>query len=211
MVDMSLADKIRRTQFLGREFLTWLMARSAREDGIFHLGNGEVLEVFFERALTLDGENPARERSAMKVDDPTNSEEVRLSLRLGKKVSMARLMVVKDGREFTFVLDGGSLSLRQVKLPDTQALDPVEGMAEKSALCAELEDAVHDLFAQFVRLRLDPEAWAAEARPVGAWIDSEADGTAPEDADEETPPPPAPRRGGAGSRPPAKGARSRRG
>lgn len=175
MLEMSLADKIRRTQFLGREFLTWLMARSARDEGVFHLDSGEVVEVFFERALTLDGENPARERSAMKVDDPTHSEEVRLSLRLGKKVSVARLMMVKDGNEFTFVLDGAGLSLRSVKLPDVQALDAVEAMAEKATLCTELEDAVHDLFTRFVRTRLDPEAWDAELAPIAAWIESDGE------------------------------------
>jgi hypothetical protein len=84
MVEMSQADKIRRTTFLGREFLTWLMFRSSRDEGVFSLDNGEVIEVFFERALTLDGENPAREMSALKVDDPTQSEEVLLSLLLGK-------------------------------------------------------------------------------------------------------------------------------
>jgi hypothetical protein len=176
MLEMSLADKIRRTQFLGREFLTWLMARSARDEGVFHLADGEVVEVFFERALTLDGENPARERSAMKVEEPVHSEEVRLSLRLGKKVSVARLLVVKEGREFAFVLDGAGLSLRSVKLPDVQATDVVEGMAEKATVCSELEDAIHDLFVQFVRLRLDPEAWEAEAAPIAEWIESDGEG-----------------------------------
>ncbi len=171
MLEMSLADKIRRTAFLGREFLTWLMFRSARDEGVFRLEGGEVVEVFFERALTLDGENPAREMSSLKVDDPTRSEEVLLSLRLGKKVSRARLQLIKEGREFGFVLDSAGLGLRSVKLPETQALDPVEAMAEKAGLCSELEDAVHELFARFIRLRLDADAWAAEAAPVADWIE----------------------------------------
>lgn len=191
MIEMSLADKIRRTAFLGREFLTWLMFRSSRDEGVFRLDGGDVIEVFFERALTLDGENPAREMSALKVDDPTQSEEVLLSLRLGKKVSRARLQIVKEGREFAFVLDAAGLGLRSIRLPDTQALDPVEAMAEKAGLCTELEDAVHELFVQFLRLRLDADAWAEEAAPIAAWI--EMPGTVPADEPEPEPPPPPPR------------------
>lgn len=173
MLEMSQADKIRRTAFLGREFLTWLMFRSSRDEGVFRLDSGDVIEVFFERALTLDGENPAREMSSLKVDDPTRSEEVLLSLRLGKKVSRARLQLIKEGSEFSFVLDAAGLGLRTVKLPETQALDPVEAMAEKAALCSELEDAVHELFVRFLRLRLDSDAWAAEAAPIAAWIEGD--------------------------------------
>ena len=180
MQEMSLADKIRRTAFLGREFLTWLMFRSSHDEGVFRLDNGEVVEVFFERALTLDGENPAREMSALKVDDPTRSEEVLLSLRLGKKVSRARLQLIREGREFAFVLDSAGLGLRSVKLPETQALDPVEAMAEKAGLCSELEDVIHELFVRFIRLRLDPDTWAAETAPIAAWIEG---GLVPEGED----------------------------
>ena len=61
MLELSMSDKIRRTQFLGREFLTWLMFKAAQGDGVFYDENGKITEISFERALTLDGENPARE------------------------------------------------------------------------------------------------------------------------------------------------------
>jgi hypothetical protein len=79
--------------------------------------------------------------------------------------------LIKDGREFAFVLDAAGLGLRSVKLPETQALDPVEAMAEKAGLCTELEDAVHELFVRFMRLRLDVDAWSTEAAPIARWID----------------------------------------
>jgi recombination associated protein RdgC len=187
MLELSMADKLRRTQFLGREFLTWLLWRSVRDEGVFKLADGTIVELFFERALTLDGDNPAREMATLKVDDPAQSEEVMLSLRLGKRVSRARLLVLTGGREFTFVVDGATLGLRTLRLPDAMGADPAEIQVERAGLCREIEDVVHELFAQFVRMRIDPAAWAPQAQGVRDWLNP------PTAAREESPNPP-PRR-----------------
>ena len=170
MQEISMADKLRRTEFLGREFLTWLMVRSACDEGVFRLDDGTVIEVFFERAVTLEGDNPAREMVAIKVDDPTESEEVRLALRLGKRVAKARLMVLVAGHEFSLSLDGATLLMRSVRLPEALSTDYAEVMTERSLLSRELEDAIHKLFLQFVRVRLDHDAWGREAHIVRTWV-----------------------------------------
>jgi len=170
MPEISLSDKIRRTEFLGREFLTWMMFRSARDEGVFRMNEGDVIEVMFEKALTLEGENPAREMSSIKVDDPTDSEEVLLSLRLNKKVSRARITVIADSREYHLLLDAPTLSLRGVKLPDLVAIDPIEALAEQSSTLTDIEDIIHRLFIQFVRMRLDTAAWAEETGADSKWL-----------------------------------------
>lgn len=170
MTAISMADRMRRAQFLGREFLTWLLVRSTQNDSIFQLSDGREVEVFFERALTLEGENPAREMSTLRVDDPTDSEEVRLALSLGKKVGRARAKMVFQGREYEFVVDS-ALTLKSVRLPENAlAVDPVEVLTEKADAARELEDTLHDLFTAFVRVRLDPARWAAELDDVTAWV-----------------------------------------
>lgn len=169
---LSMADRMRRVQFLGQEFLTWLMVRSAQNDQVFRLPDGREVEVFFERALTLEGENPAREMSTIRVDDPTDSEEVRLALSLGKKVGRARIKMVFQGRESEFVLDS-ALTLKSVRLPEIPlAVDPLEVLAGKADAASELEDTIHDLFTAFVRIRLDPQRWAVELDEVTAWVGS---------------------------------------
>lgn len=170
MTVMNVADRMRRVQFLGREFLTWLMVRSAQNDSIFALPDGRQVEVFFERALTLEGENPVREMSTIRVDDPTDSEEVRLALSLGKKVGRARVKMVLQGREFEFVVDS-ALTLKSVRLPETTlAVDATEVLTEKAEAARELEEALHGLFTAFIRMRLDPERWTRELDEVTAWI-----------------------------------------
>ena len=170
MLELSLSDKIRRTEFLGREFLTWMMFRSARDEGVFRMTEGDVIEVLFERALTLEGENPAREMSSIKVDDPVVSQEVLLSLRLNKKVSRARITVMADGCEYHLLLDAATMSLRGVKLPDLVATDPIEALTEQSATLTAIEDTIHRLFIQFMRLRLDAAAWAEETGAASRWL-----------------------------------------
>jgi hypothetical protein len=170
MAEMSMADKLRHTQFLGREFLTWLMFRSSRDEGVFKLRDRRVAELFFERAMTLDGDNPAREMSSIKVDDPAQSEEVMLSLRLGKKVSRARLLLLVDGHEYSLVLDGPTLGMRSVKLPDALAPEFSELMGERAGLAKTLEDTLHGMFLDFVRLRLDQKKWAKEAVAIRQWL-----------------------------------------
>ena len=170
MPDMSLSDKVRRTEFLGREFLTWLMFRSARDEGVFRMPEGDAIEVLFERALTLEGENPAREMSAIKVEDPSESEEVLLSLRLNKKVSRARITVIADSREYHLQLDASTLALRSVKLPDLGATDPVDALAEQSATLTDLENLIYRLFTHFMQLRLDAKLWANETGACARWL-----------------------------------------
>ena len=78
-----------------------------------------------------------------------HSEEVMLSLRLGKKVSRARLVVVSEGWEFSLVLDAANLGMRSVKLPDIPAFDAIEHLIEKTELLSTLEDIILNLFVRY--------------------------------------------------------------
>lgn len=171
MAEYTIADKIHRTHFLGREFLTWLLFRAFRDQAIQI--DDKTVGVSFERAVTLDGENPAREMSAIKVDEPAQSSEVMLSLKLGKKVSKARVILTVDGNEFKTGIDSATLSLKSLKLPEVKAQEFIERLDEKMELTQCVEQAVWDLFVHFVRLRLDGDEWAREADEIARWIESD--------------------------------------
>jgi len=170
MAGPTMTDKLKRTKFLGTEFLTWLLYHSATDEGVFTLEGGKDVQVIFERSINLEGDNPAREMTNIKVDDPTESMEVMLSLRLGKKVACGRILIVVEGKEYSLVLDASALSLRSVKLPDVIAGDLIESWAEKAEYTAELEDIVHGLFLRFVRLKMDQDAWTLEVSRMSKWI-----------------------------------------
>jgi hypothetical protein len=183
MTEIHRAEDSRRTEHLGREFLTWMMARSARDRESFVLPTGETFDVVFEQAVTLDGQNPARDRSVLKVDDPAGSEEVRLSLRLGKQVSVARVNLVHDGREFHLTIQAAGLGLKGIRLPEMEEDDPDAAMPFRMDLCDQVESLVQNLFLSFIRLRLDPEAWNRELASIDRWVDNLPE---PDSGDEAT-------------------------
>lgn len=169
MKNTSAGEKLRRIEFLGREFLTWLLTSSAQNDNVFRLKDGRVVEVFFEKAITLEGEDPAKEMTTLRLEDPTLSEEVLTALSLGKKVSKARVRVVFEGREFTASLDS-ALTLRALRLPEVSSADAVEALGERNTLTNEVEGLVQSLFLTFLETRLDQERWSKEIDAITAWI-----------------------------------------
>ena len=52
---MQLLEKVRKTDFLGREFLAWLWYRSETEQGHFQLGD-KTVEIWFDGKIVLEGE-----------------------------------------------------------------------------------------------------------------------------------------------------------
>lgn len=172
MSEITMADKLHRTEFLGREFLTWLFFKSCREQENINVGDA-TYRVHFEKAMTLDGENPATEMSTIKVDEPSQSDEILLSLKLGKKVSRCRLVITVDGSEFTTGIDSSTLALKSLKLPTVKGGEFGEILDEKMALTDSVEEALHNLFVHFVRIRLDNDEWAREAEDIANWIETE--------------------------------------
>jgi len=170
MSEITMSDKLHRTEFLGREFLTWLFFRSCRDHEEIHVGDATYV-VHFEKTMTLDGENPATEMSTIKVDEPSLSDEVLLSLKLGKKVSRCRMIITVDGVEFTTGIDSSTLAMKSLKLPTVKGNEFGEILDEKMALTDSVEEALHNLFVQFVRIRIDQDEWAREADQMSNWID----------------------------------------
>ena len=53
---MQLLEKVRKTEFLGKEFLAWLWFRTETERGTFKLDDKSI-EIWFDGKITLQGEN----------------------------------------------------------------------------------------------------------------------------------------------------------
>jgi len=170
MLELSRVDKMRRTAFLGREFLAWLMFRSLRDEGIFRV-DGDAVELFFDKALRLEGAGSSRENVAVKADAPQDTSEVAAALRNGKVITRATLQILTDGQEFGLTLDAATLAFKSVKLPKSEELDPADVIQADQDARAVLESVVHGLFAQFLGIRIDAELWAVESDAIRDWID----------------------------------------
>lgn len=166
---MDLLTRINHTQFLGREFLTWLWYRSDRDEGLFER-NGEQVEVWFDAKLVLEAQGDVKEQNVIKSETPTETEEARTSLQNGKQVKEARLRIISDQKQWTLTVKGDDLGLSGIKIPALLSREQDEQIFERFYLVEEVQDIVEDLFKGFLRVRLDDDAWRAELAPIRDWV-----------------------------------------
>lgn len=169
---MDLLTRINRTQFLGREFLTWLWYRSELSEGLFKR-DGETFEVWFDAKLVLESLGDIKEQSAIKSENPTETEEARASLQTGKQVREAQLRLIQGQKQWTFTIKAEDLAISGLKVPALLSREDEEQLYERFYLLEEALDLVEHLWRAFVTLRLDDDAWRAELEAVRAWVRGE--------------------------------------
>lgn len=170
---MDPIHRIEHTRFLGREFLTWLWFRSESQQGLFHTGDRPI-ELWFDAKLTLEAGGELKEQNVIRSESPTETEEARVALRSGKQVSQAQLRLIAEQKQWTFTLRADDLSLQGLRIPALLSREDDDRIYERLHLLEEAEDLVDDLFGDFLRLRLDDDAWRAEVDRIRAWLEREA-------------------------------------
>jgi hypothetical protein len=159
-----------RFAFLGREFLTWLWFESARNQGMVDATNVGAVRVEFGQRLVLESSGNIREGSTVSAEAPHQTEEARTALRVGKKVTRARLILELGERQFQLGIDAESLTFSGVKLPTTLEGKDDQRLDERLRLLDELEAVVDDLYLTFVNLRRDTEAWGRVREDIRTWV-----------------------------------------
>jgi hypothetical protein len=169
---MDLLDRIEGLRFLGREFLLWLWFQSELFETELRPSGDEPIALWLEAQLTLSFE---KEESRLRGAVPASSPEAKQALRQGKLPKEARLRVVRQMREFVFVLKADALALSGLKVPAELAKgdEKHEIFYERMMLVEELEQSLAALYADFTTLRLS-ESWEQQLVPVmRAWAHDE--------------------------------------
>lgn len=168
-----LAFAAERT-FLAQEFLTWLWFRCEVEGGEFDLEETGELSIVVEDALSLSSWEEEGKKSTLRGGTPTTRPEAATALGAGLLLKRAKLLIAIGGREWQCSLDGDSLDLLSVKVPERpEGEEPEEGadlLAEKLALGEELRDAVDELYRHFLSLRLGNDWKKIEVRRMNDWV-----------------------------------------
>lgn len=165
-----MSDKSDRFAFLGREFLTWLWFESETHNGAVEVPELGQVRVEFGQRLTLESAGNVREGSTVQADAPSQTEEARTALRVGKKVARARLLLDVGERHFEVGLDAETLTFAGVKLPTLMASEDALRIEERLRLLDEVENIVDTLYVQFVNLRRDEAVWAPVREQIRAWV-----------------------------------------
>jgi hypothetical protein len=167
---MDLLDLINSQRFLGSEFMMWIWFKCDCYDGILDVKGHGKLEVVFDDALTLEAYMAETERSDLKGGAPAFSPEAKTALRHGKRVSKAKLRIVKEGREWLFTLKAENLDVASAKIPAVLSRDDDERFFERMYLLEELEEILERIYEEFLHLRLSSK-WGALVLPaMYTWI-----------------------------------------
>ncbi len=162
--------------FLGEEFLTWLWYRIETDGGEFNLGKdgdndsivGLVLDDFIAFAAKDDDETQQTLRHGL----PSRSAEAATALRNGRRLTRAKFTLAQDDDMWSFTLDGPSMALLSVKLPedDEDASSPEERNGDRMQNFMGLKSLINGLYRLFLQERLQPEYLHTGAEQQANWM-----------------------------------------
>lgn len=158
--------------FLGEEFLTWLWFRWETSGGEFHLSGGRVVGLALDDFLLFAAPSDDETEQTLRRGLPTRTAEARTALRSGRRLKKARLLLAEGSRQWSATLDGASLTLLGVKLPeDSEEVESDQDRtAERAANWLALHEIVQALYGQFLRERLRPDYLQRVAAEQAQWM-----------------------------------------
>ncbi len=164
---MQLLEKVRKTEFLGREFLAWLWYLTETERGLFKLGD-KTVEIWFDGKITLEGENERGIETVTCTGQSQDMKEARFALAENKEVIQATLVLGMDDNQWTFVLDALWMNFKTFKTPKViqdRREDPDGLFYEKIFLIEAAVSAMDAIYAEFLKRRLSSQ-WSTEELPA---------------------------------------------
>jgi hypothetical protein len=170
---MQLLDKVRKTEFLGREFLLWLWFRSETEHGIFDLGDKGKAELWLDGKITLQSENERGLETITCAGENLSMKQARFALAEEKEIRQATVKLVIGDNQWSFVLDSTWMNFRSFKTPRVMndgKEDPDGLFYEKAFLIEEAISAMDQIYSAFIKRRLSPEWLAEERSAIARWI-----------------------------------------
>lgn len=170
---MQLLDRVKQTEFLGREFLLWLWFRAETDRGIFDLGEQGKAEVWFDGRIILQSESDRGVDTITCAGEAAYMREARVALSEDKEITRAAIKLALGEDEFAFVLDSTWMNFRSFKAPrvmQDQDADPDGLFYEKIFLIEKAVSAMNEIFAAFIRLRASSEWADTEGPALIKWI-----------------------------------------
>lgn len=160
---------MRNYRWLGREFLTWIWFKTETDGGTFDLPSSPI-DIVIEDNLVMVSHDDESQSSSIKGGCPTLRPEAASALAGLMAARRAKITAARDEKTWTFTLDAETLDIKSAKLPKTEADDAYEQMAERLGFAEELSDAIAELFAHFVEVRLALDWETGEAQRMREWI-----------------------------------------
>jgi hypothetical protein len=158
--------------FLGTEWLSWLMYVAHAESPEINTQLGRSVTVIFEKTLQLECAFKISGNIAVQADSPTRLPETPVALAGGKRPVRAGLQVAAGGELFGLTIRGDAMNFSAVQLqapPDVS--NPRELFEDRMDKLRTLVDSVGELYTAFLRRRLSTK-WQGTLNAMRAWIAS---------------------------------------
>ena len=157
--------------FLGEEFLTWLWFRLETEGGDFSLSEDREIGVSFDDFIAFAARDEDETEQILRGGIPSRTREAAASLRNGRRLTRAKLVIAMGEQEWSLVLDGTTMNLLTVKLPpDSEAESADARSVERVQGFLTLHELVSGLFETFLQERLDPGYLGGTAERQANWM-----------------------------------------
>ena len=171
---MNVLDEVRETEFLGRDFLTWLWFKSETEGGLFDLGDNGRVELWIDGRITLRSDTDDRMETITCTGENPLLKEARYGLSKDKKITQAHMKLIVGDDVWSFSLDSTWMNFKSFKTPrvvQDQGDDPDGLFFEKVLLIEKAVMVMDDIFSAFIALRISPEWHSEEIPALRRWIE----------------------------------------
>jgi hypothetical protein len=179
---------IRDNQWLGWEFMLWLLQRGVNGEGEFsvccpgHISNGEKFSAWIDDRIQFQGGGEEGGIQKVTVSGSQDSYlEAISALKGGKQITSATICMEKDENLWKLTLKGDTFGFASFKCPQVRVEkdSTVDQMSEREAVFYErmflLDQGgqlFDSLFTAFLKERLT-EAWNGRLQAIQAWLNGE--------------------------------------
>jgi len=179
---------IRDNQWLGCEFMLWLLQRGVNGEGEYtiscpgQIANGERFSAWIDDRIQLQGGGEEGGIQKVTVSGSQDSYlEAISALKGGKRITSATICIEKDENPWKLTLKGDTFAFASFKCPQVRVEkdSTVDQMSEREAVFYErmflLDQGIQmfdSLYTQFLKERLS-EAWNSRLLAIQAWLNGE--------------------------------------
>ena len=170
---MEVLERVRQSEFLGRDFLIWVWFKSETNEGQFDLGELGKGELWFDGRVTLQSDSDEDIETITCSGENPHLREARFALTENKKVTQATLKLIVGDNEWLFTLDSAWLNFKSLKVPKViqdSKDDPGGLFYERIFLIEQPLRAIDTLFSSFIKIRTSPQWGAQELPALMDWI-----------------------------------------
>jgi hypothetical protein len=156
--------------FLGDEFLLWLWYHADAIGDTVNLPDDTTATIFFSGGLKVDDPRGQTGNGTMNSTSAVRLPEARTAIKHGKLPRKAALTFVRQGEQFSLILQAETLAVTSGKLPPPP--EDVNGRARdehRLQATRDLVEAVDRLFEEFLTRRLAP-SWSGELEDMQHWL-----------------------------------------